>query len=229
MGASTCELLDSDGRLLGHGSTRCVVIDIPTVDPEDVPGHPADLESPDPWQAPMTLEIQKPAAFDDMTGLEVCLGYVRGQFDVTPIDLLFGGRGITFEDGLAIWELPTSPWLASGAGTIFGGAIARFAQATLETAMLTTYPAQTIYATLDLQVHFLRPTLPETGKLRAEATVDQRGRTVTFASARVTNESGKLVALARASALVVPDGMRRILRGDFAEDMLDAAIAGGGT
>jgi acyl-coenzyme A thioesterase PaaI-like protein len=60
-----------------------------------------------------------------------------------------------------------------------------------------------------------RPQGPGRRTVTVDATVDHRGRLVRVASARILDADGKTAALARASAMVVPDGIRRLLRGEF--------------
>ena len=118
-------------------------------------------------------------------------------------------------DGEQRAEMAATGWHCGWGGTVYGGILALFAQSVMDGAVLTTLPAGTLYATLDLAIHFIRPVLPDQGNVTAVATVDHRGRLVRVASARLLDSQGRTVALARASVMVVPDGIRRMLRGEF--------------
>ena len=71
-------------------------------------------------------------------------------------------------------------------------------------AVHSTLPANTGFSTIELKVSFHRPLTTETGKVRAVGTLVSLGRTAAFAEARLTNESGKLLASATSSLLVIP-------------------------
>ena len=74
--------------------------------------------------------------------------------------------------------MPASLWFCTGFGTFYGGAVTAFADAAINTAVMTTLPAGTSFGTLDLKVNFLRPVTPDGRDLVARATVEQRGRTI---------------------------------------------------
>jgi uncharacterized protein (TIGR00369 family) len=212
---STCEVTDAEGRLLAHGSTRCVTIDAPTAPPGS--GFPArvDYEVPDPYLRPVQGDLRPPEVWNALTGMEMLHGFLEGEFGPGPISVLFGMRPTDAGDGQVSAEMAASQWHCGMGGTVYGGLLALLAQSCMESAILTTLPAGTLHATLDLSVHFIRPVLPGEGTVTAMATVDHRGRLVRVASARILDAEGRTAALARASAMVVPDGIRRMLRGEF--------------
>ena len=78
-------------------------------------------------------------------------------------------------------------------------------------AIQTTVPAGTAIAPTDLRVQFLRPVPTDGQLLTARASVLHRGRSFSAARAEVTNSQDKLVALAGASAVILP-GRRPDLR-----------------
>lgn len=222
VGVSTGEITDADGRLLAHGSTRCVVLEVPTAPLGTSPSGPREYPSPDPYLRPVIGDVRPAEVWNERNGLEILRGYLDGEFGPFPLAHLVGGRPIAIDDGRATMRLPTNPWLCGTGPALYGGAIAYLVQSSMEGAILTTLPPATLYATLDLRVHLLRPMFPNTGDLTANAEVEHRGRLVRVATARVLDEAGRTTALARASAMVVPDGIRRMLRGDFAVDAMDA-------
>jgi uncharacterized protein (TIGR00369 family) len=212
---STAEVTDAEGRLLAHASTRCVMFDIPTAPAGTRFPAPATYESPDPYLRPVEGDIRPPEVWNALSGMEILNGYVAGEFSHFPTALLFGTDLGHVADGEVTVEMTATPWHCGGGGTLYGGMIALLTQAAMESAVLTTLPAGTLFATLDLTVHFIRPIFPGDGLVSATATVDHRGRLVRVASARVLDPEGRTAALARASVMVVPDGMRRMLRGEF--------------
>ena len=109
--------------------------------------------------------------------------------------------------------MPASEWLNSPARRLQGGTIAALADATLQGAMLTTAPAGTALAGIDLKVNFLRPVEGDGRDLEAEAEVEHRGRTLAIARGRVTNADGKPVMLATGTGMYLP-GRRADLSGE---------------
>ena len=59
------------------------------------------------------------------------------------------------------------------------------------------------YTTLELKVSYLRGMTVETGVVRAEGVVVSMGRRVAFAEAKLTDASGKLLATATSTLLVM--------------------------
>jgi uncharacterized protein (TIGR00369 family) len=100
--------------------------------------------------------------------------------------------------------MPASLWFCTGFGTFYGGALAAFADAAINTAVMTTVPAGTSFGTLDLKVNFLRPVTPDGRALVARATVEQRGRTIAVTTCRIDDADGKRVAMATGSAMISP-------------------------
>ena len=82
-------------------------------------------------------------------------------------------------------------------GTIIhGGAIATLADESLASVAFTAAAEGETTATVDLKVDFLRPARP--GRLLARATLRHRTRRLAFCEATVEQESGEIVAEARA-------------------------------
>jgi uncharacterized protein (TIGR00369 family) len=87
---------------------------------------------------------------------------------------------------------------------LYGGAIALLADAALSGAVMSINPVGGSFAPLDLKVNYLRPVLPDGSLMTAHATVIHRGRSMAVATAELTNEQGKRIALASASAMLMP-------------------------
>ena len=166
---STCEVTDAEGRLLAHGSTRCVMVDVPTAPAGS--GFPARVEYdiPDPPLRPVQGDIRPPEVWNALTGMEMVRGFLDGEFGQGPISLLFGFKATDFDDGQVTAEMAATEWHCGMGGTVYGGLLALFAQTCMESAILTTLPAGTLHATLDLTVHFIRPILPGQGPVKVEA------------------------------------------------------------
>jgi len=71
-------------------------------------------------------------------------------------------------------------------------------------AALTTAPAGTAIAGIDLKANFLRPVFGDGAELTTRAEVVRRGRTLAIMRAVVENSEGKPVLLATGSAMYLP-------------------------
>jgi uncharacterized protein (TIGR00369 family) len=86
---------------------------------------------------------------------------------------------------------------------VHGGAIATLADEALASVAFTQADEGQTTVTADLKVDFLRPAFP--GRLVARATVRHRTKRLAFCEATVENESGAIVAEARAVIAYVRD------------------------
>src|SRR5260370_7804437 len=76
--------------------------------------------------------------------------------------------------------------------------------AALSGAVMTITPAGSSFAPLDLKVNYLRPVLPDGGLMTATATLVLRGRSMAVATAELTNEDGKRIALPNSTVMLLP-------------------------
>jgi uncharacterized protein (TIGR00369 family) len=79
------------------------------------------------------------------------------------------------------------------AGTIHGGLAATMLDSCMGLAIQSTLDKGIGSTTLEFKISFLRPITPETGPIRAEGTVINRGRRVGTAEGRVIDQQGRLL------------------------------------
>jgi uncharacterized protein (TIGR00369 family) len=213
---------DDTGRLVAHGTSRCVIL--PTV--ENVPPVPADLpevttEDDDSWTPPYLRptrgEVLAQEIWDSTSGLDVLRAQVSGELPPPPLHHLLGMMPTRAAEGNCTFSMPTSGWITSPSGLVEGGVTACLADIAIGGAVQTTVPAGTALVPTDLRVQFLRPVPPDGGPLTATAQFVHRGRGIAAARAEIMNRDGKLVALGNGSAVILP-GRRA--------DLSDAAISG---
>jgi len=206
---------DDAGRLIAHGTSRCAVFP-----PLDVDPPPVDLPTPPvqekDWTPPYARPVQGVVLDEEIwrtkSGLEVLQEIVAGSLPMPPSHFLFGQRPTVAQEGVCEFTLPASGWLASPLGFVEGGVTAFLADCAMGGAVQNTAPAGTAIAPTDLRVQFLRPIQTDGGIITARANVLHRGRGFAAARAELTNEQGKLVALASGGVVILP-GRRADLRG----------------
>ena len=208
LGLSEVFVTDDAGRLIAHGTSRCAVLPpMPDVDPppSELPPPTVEAEtSTSPFARPSEGVVLDQEIWQTRSGLDVLQSQVSGELPAPPLSDLTGIMPTAAGEGTAEFTMPATGWLASPTGFVEGGVTALLADCTLGAAIQTTAPAGTAIAPTDLRVQFLRPVSTDGALVTARASVVHRGRSMAVARAEVTNAQGKLVALAGASALILP-------------------------
>ena len=207
LGLAEAEIQDGRGRLLGHATSRCVMVrgGGAMLPPSSGTVASPASELPDPWQLPVEGDVLGQEFWDTTPGIEAVRRIASGELR-PPVTLLFDLRGREVREGEVSMSMPPSPWLCNAFGTIYGGALAMLADTSMTLAVATTVPAATAYSPLDMTVHFLRPVLPGDGaeELVARARVSHRGRTIAVTECDIVDGNGKLAAQASGSSLILP-------------------------
>jgi uncharacterized protein (TIGR00369 family) len=221
VGLSAVEISDRHGRLMAYGTTRCLVVDAP-VDLE------AEYPEPDTGPTDPPDPYLRPAPEDSYFDLETI---VNGR----PIDIqqriiagevnpnftrVFGPTWEIEEPGSVTGRFRTSPWFSAGGPFLYGGMLALMAESAMGSAVYSTLEPGEVFAPLDMNVRFTRPVMINSGELRASGRVQHMGRRLRVTSAELVNAEGKRVAMATSSALVVPGGVRELMRGTPPEKLL---------
>ncbi len=223
VGLSSVEISDRNGRLMGYGTTRCLINDVP-VDPDAE--YPEPDTGPDDPPDPYLREAPTDGYFDSETilsgvGLDIQRRILAGE--VVPNIWRFSGyRWDEVAEGRATVRASTTPWFSAGGPNLYGGAIAWMAEAAMGSAVLSTLDVGEVFGTLDMNVRFVRPAMVDSGDMTIAAQVQHRGRRLRIASAEVTGADGKRIAIATSSALLIPGGVKDLLRGRLPEEIRDA-------
>jgi uncharacterized protein (TIGR00369 family) len=125
-----------------------------------------------------------------------------------PIAELIGFEVEEIADGRAVGSLQAGPQHANPMGTLHGGVLCDIADAAMGMAFASTLASDESFTTIALSISFFRPVWQS--RLRAEARVINRGKTVGYLECDVTDQDGKRVAKANSTCFV--------LRGDRAKE-----------
>jgi uncharacterized protein (TIGR00369 family) len=209
-GLAEARIEDGTGRLLAHATERCLLRPLGFEPPDATPGafafdQATEEPTPDPFRRPVDVGPIPQDVWDRRPGLEIVRAWLDDERFVSPIRRLTGWRLVEAADGAAAWAMPASEWFTTGFGTFYGGAVALLADGALNAAVTTTLPPGTSFATLDMKVNFLRPVTPDGRDLLARAEVVRRGRTIVVATASIDDADARTIALANASAMLLPD------------------------
>ena len=111
----------------------------------------------------------------------------------------YGITVTTVEAGHVVLEFEASEKHHQPNGVVQGGVLTAIADAAMGMAGMTIQEIGWANTTIELKINFIRPVVR--GLVKAEGRVVQAGKTVLFLEASVTNEEGKLAALATSSVL----------------------------
>jgi uncharacterized protein (TIGR00369 family) len=209
---SSCDITDTDGALLAHATSRCILFPSAAHAPTrsgiaPPPPAAASTNEPgtevDPFLRKPHGTVLEQSVWDTMPGLEVLRGQIAGTLPAPPLHHLLGLTPLSADQGVAECVMPMTGWLNTPWGWPQGGFIAVLADTALGMAVQTTVPAATAFAQIDLKVNYLRAVAPDGSLLHARATVAHRGRSLAVASAELTDEGGRRVALATGSAQIL--------------------------
>jgi uncharacterized protein (TIGR00369 family) len=133
---------------------------------------------------------------------------VRKVLDAKPpIAELIGFEVVQIGEGRAIGSLQAGPQHANPMGTLHGGVLCDIADAAMGMAFASTLAPDESFTTIALSISFFRPVWQ--ARLRAEARVINRGKSVGYLECDVTDQDGKHIARANSTCFV--------LRGDGAK------------
>ena len=137
-----------------------------------------------------------------LSGEEFFESWSRGEF-TPPICAALGFTLHEFSEGRASFEMKTEEFHYNPYGLVHGGPIATLLDTATGCAVHTRLPAGAGYVTLNLETSFIRPVTVDSGTLTCTGHVVSMGRRVAVADADLVDETGKLVARATATCLVM--------------------------
>lgn len=133
--------------------------------------------------------------------------YVEGRREPPPIARLLGFRPVAVGEGRAVFEMDTDPARqANPMGTLHGGVLVDLGDAAMGFAMASTLGEGESFTTIELKVNFFKPVWQT--RLRAEARMVRRSRSLGYLECDVTDAGGSLVCRLGSTCMV--------LRGDAA-------------
>jgi uncharacterized protein (TIGR00369 family) len=140
---------------------------------------------------------------DQTTGLEQMQAISVGSAPPAPIQKLLRFALVEASDGRAVFECIPSTEMLNPLGTVHGGIAMTLLDSACGAAVHTTLAPRQAYATLETKVNLVRPVMPDTGKVRASGRVVHLGGRIATAEARLTDESGDLLAHATSTCLIL--------------------------
>ncbi|WP_152401691.1 PaaI family thioesterase [Paenibacillus cellulositrophicus] len=132
---------------------------------------------------------------------------ITDGIQASPAEQLLGIKPVAIDPGQVLFEMEATKSHSNPQGTLNGGITSTLADIAMGVAFGTTLQPGESFTTIELKINFLKPVW--SGKIRAEAKVMKKGKTVGFIDCRVFDENQSLVAFATSTCM--------ILRGDKAK------------
>jgi len=136
------------------------------------------------------------------TGLEQLRGMLEGR-DRPGIGLTLGFKLVELEAGRVVFAGTPGRNVYNPIGTVHGGYAATLLDSACGCAVHSSLAAGQGYTTLELKVAYHKAISEETGEVFAEGRVVTVGRRAAFAEATLKDTSGRLLASATSTLLVI--------------------------
>jgi uncharacterized protein (TIGR00369 family) len=133
-------------------------------------------------------------AFARYRGIEVLRMMQRGEIPPPPFVSAFEFRIESVEEGRVEFSATAQEWMCNPSGVLHGGVAAALADTVLTLCVFTKLPLGRTATTTGLNLHYVRPLLPDGSRFRAVGEAVHIGANVATAEAKVYNAAGKLVA-----------------------------------
>jgi uncharacterized protein (TIGR00369 family) len=151
------------------------------------------------WDDPLATA----AGAQGRSGREFMRALAAGEFPPPPIAQTMGFSLQSVDDGKAVFAIEPGEYHYNPIGSVHGGVYATLLDSAAGCAVHTTLPAGVGYTSLDLSVKFLGAVRLGSGRLICTGTVTHRGRRTALAEARLEDASGRLLATATSSCLIL--------------------------
>jgi len=138
----------------------------------------------------------------EMSGLEFVRGLVEGTLPLNTIAETLGYDIVEAENGRVVVVAEPRNSHLNPAGTVHGGLAATMLDSCMGLAIHSTLEKGVGSTTLEFKISFVRPITPETGLIKAEGTVINRGRRVGTADGRVTDSKGRVLVHGTTTCLI---------------------------
>jgi uncharacterized protein (TIGR00369 family) len=156
-------------------------------------------------QAPVarkTFGIVSARQQKEMSGLEFVQGLVDGSLPLNTMAETLGYDVVEVEKGRVIVTVEPHEAHLNPFGTVHGGLTATLLDTCMGLAVLSTLDRGFAQTTVEFKISLVRPITPDTGPIRAEGIVLNRGRRIGTAEGRLTDGKGRLLGHGTTTCLI---------------------------
>ena len=172
-------------------------------------GDGDDVSPPDHWGRPRSRTViwfdpgPTAASAASMSGIDFLSALRDGVGPPPPIASLLGMRVHSVERGRVVFGYEPDDSVYNPIGTVHGGVVCTLADTVIGCAVHSTLDAGVGSTSIELHVSYLRPLSSTSGPVVATGTVVKPGRRLAFARADIVDGSGRPVAEATGSCLII--------------------------
>lgn len=138
----------------------------------------------------------------EMSGLAFVQGLADGTLPLNTIARTLGYDVTEAANGRVVVTATPNDTHLNPSGTVHGGFAATLLDSCMGLAILSTLEKGLGQTTVEFKISLIRPITPETGLIKAEGVVLNRGRRVGTAEGRITDDKGRLLAHGTTTCLV---------------------------
>jgi uncharacterized protein (TIGR00369 family) len=138
----------------------------------------------------------------EMSGLEFVQGLVDGTLPLNMIAQTLGYDVTEVVSGRVVVTVEPSDAHLNPYGTVHGGLVATLLDSCMGLAVQSTLEKGLGQTTVEFKISLMRPITPETGPIKAEGVVLNRGRRIGTAEGRLTDGKGRLLAHGTTTCLI---------------------------
>jgi uncharacterized protein (TIGR00369 family) len=143
-----------------------------------------------------------------MSGRELLEGVASGRLPMPPIGKTLTFRLVEVGEGTAVFEGEPGDHLLNPAGIVHGGWALTLIDSATGCAAHTLLPVGAGYTTVETKVNFSRAIRADSGRVRCEGRVINKGRQIISAEAVVKGQDGRVLAHGTSTLLVLQDAIR---------------------
>lgn len=138
----------------------------------------------------------------EMSGLEFVGGLADGSLPLNMLARTLAYDVTEAENGRVVVTAKPDSIHLNPAGTVHGGFSATLLDSCMGLAIQSTLDKGIGQTTLEFKISLVRPITPETGLIKAEGVVLNRGRRVGTAEGRITDATGRLLVHGTTTCLI---------------------------
>jgi uncharacterized protein (TIGR00369 family) len=153
---------------------------------------------------PPTTELPDMSPLAELDGFAQLQAIFMGDHPGAPIAETLGLQDFGGEVGAIHVELTPELKHYNPIGSVHGGVLSTLLDTAAACSVHSTLAPGERYTSLDLTVKFLRPVTVDSGRLRCEGSVIQRGRRTALAQAQLFDAQRRLVAHATSTCMIFP-------------------------
>jgi uncharacterized protein (TIGR00369 family) len=137
------------------------------------------------------------------SGLAFLQGLIAGRHPAPPFSQATDILLVEADAGRVTFEGLPTPAFFNPIGTIHGGWVSALLDSAMACAIHSTLKAGEAYTTVEMKISFVRPVLPELGRLTCTGAVVHRGGTLATSEGRLVDGQGRLLAHGSETCLIL--------------------------